>query len=1041
MKRRILTWLPNLIKHRATPYGVFVILLALTGLGFLAFRNQELRRVNSEFGHVAESAEKALLKRFKDYEELMLGASGLFRSSAEVEQTEWASYISGLKLEQYFPGFRSIGYAPALREPRRLDAEKKLSRFVPDGFAIRPEGDRSFYTPVLFIASTFPEAQKAVGFDMFSEPTRRAALERARDTGEFSITGPVALVSDLKQPQRSVIMYLPIYQREAKLETLEDRFRFVQGFIYSPVRMTDLLEGLWPNESFPMNYEIFDGDGTDNESLLVAHAQEVRPADAAKFTRTFKLDVYGRVWTLRIRSAQAFEDRANSLAPVAGVAVALLINALIFALLINISEQRKTAEALAQISSSELAKVKERYSLAVQGSNDGIWDLDLQSNDLYLSPRLKAMLGFGEGDVCKHLESWMELMHPQDREFFKVKLDDHLTGRQPTLEADLRIQTQSGSYIHVLIRGRALRDSSGASVRLAGSQTDVTERKRFEMQQRLQISVSDILSHASNSSTATPEIMKSIAREDHWDYAEAWLIDEDGQSLSLKHHFANKAGGGTHLLAAAEGLKIRKGEALIGRAWESGASVWTRELDREASFKRPMQALCDGVRSSYTFPLRFGDEVVGVLAFYSKELRSTQAHLDRAIQSLSEALKQFAARCAQHAELLKAKEAALQAAQAKSEFLAMMSHEIRTPMNGVLGMAQLLAATPLSSEQNQFVANIDASARVLITVINDILDFSKIEAGKLRLEQADFAYREVIESSRALFAHAAQEKGIALSFKGPVLLRYLHGDSARVQQVLNNLIANALKFTPKGRVEVATSVVSEDFRSLRLRIEVSDTGIGISEQAVSRLFEPFTQADQSMNRRFGGTGLGLSISKRLVELMGGRIGLSSVEMVGSTFWFELEFNKGAVIEDVAKVEVVTKIDNTARPFRVLIAEDNPINQVITSKIVESLGYEFQVVTNGNEALQVLGEKSFDLILMDCRMPERDGYETTKLIRGNAVPGFANMPIIALTAQALKTDEEKCLEAGMNDFLSKPFSKANLEKKLARWLTDDLRQSG
>jgi PAS domain S-box-containing protein len=676
---------------------------------------------------------------------------------------------------------------------------------------------------------------------------------------------------------------------------------------------------------------------------------------------------------------------------------------------------------------------KRRVNNVEPGAQEAIWD-ESADDDLfetapigYLEIDLKGIVRRVNRRECELRRlaqremvgqyCW-DLIPPAERQRYRDQIERRLTGQTALLPYQHQYLRPDGAQITVEIHEHKLENQHRIMVGLRLASMDVTERKKSEDQAYQTAAELRALFQA------FPDLFLRLDREGN-------VLDCKGGQSSDPFLSADKF--------TDRNLKdiLPSGIAeLFGEAQDKVRKTGTLELIEFKTDGRQGEQ----VYESRLLPLswdhwiavvrnitaRKGDELK--LKEYAQELERKNEELEAALATAREAT------------------------QLRSRFLANMSHEIRTPMNGVLGMTDFLLATNLTTEQQEFAASIKGSADALLALINDILDLSKIEAGKLRLDRVPFQLGATVAEVASLFALEARMKGLQFVSSIPSDLPRVVGDPGRLRQVLRNLLGNALKFTDRGEIGVQAELLNEATNVVQVRFTVFDTGIGMQTDQQSRLFESFTQGDGSSTRRYGGTGLGLAISKQLVELLGGEIGVDSEPGQGSRFWFTASFGKAAPGEVPAPKPAVVQspvIRSTprapvllppARPqktvavashLRVLLAEDNEINQRITLRLLEKLGVPADAVVNGREAVQALEKRKYDLVLMDCQMPDMDGFEATAIVRSREVG--THTPICALTANAMEGDRERCLAAGMDDYISKPVGLEKLQKAVDRWV--------
>jgi PAS domain S-box-containing protein len=447
----------------------------------------------------------------------------------------------------------------------------------------------------------------------------------------------------------------------------------------------------------------------------------------------------------------------------------------------------------------------------------------------------------------------------------------------------------------------------------------------------------------------------------------------------------------------------------------------------EEEYLGPIRLNNGAVSGEFCVLHKEGEEIYLLYKNYRREEPGAEPYVIGFSQDITDRIKM-------EKELRFTKQLTDEIARAKESFLAHMSHEIRTPMNGILGIASLLSKTQLEPQQRNYLQLIQESANNLLVIVNDILDLEKIVAGKLQLETIPFKIVDKIATIIQSFIYRAEEKELGLIFQNfiPADL-FVKGDPYRLSQVLNNILSNALKFTESGHITIVTGIRERSDDEVVVEITISDTGIGIVKERLSTIFEPFEQADATISRKYGGTGLGLAICKNMIEMQNGELLVQSEEGKGSSFTIRLPYQQSIAVtpENETRQEIDYK---SLGPRRVLVAEDVELNQFLARHILESWDFQVVIAGNGREAIEQLGKEAFDFILMDVQMPEMDGIEATHRIRNMADPIKANIPIIALTANALKGDSEKYIAAGMTDYLAKPFDEERLFRVISRNLS-------
>jgi len=1004
---------------RLSSYGfpllVLVASLAATFLLYLYICRATDERAEARFINQSEEITSRLVIRMGELEEILLGGNALFRVKGDtLSRSDWHQYVLGLNLETNQPGILGFGFTIWVPPARKDVITGRIRREGFPDFKIRPEGDRPYYTSIIWLEPFNEMNRRAFGYDMYSEPMRQAAMSKARDTGKTSIAANVVLVQESeKNRQSGMLMYVPSFRRGMPTDTVEQRRAALRGFVYSPIRMDDFVYGTLKKLPSDMDVEIQAGTRLSADNIVfssrLAEKRSLPTGYRPKFLFSKTVDAYGVTWHFAFSTRPAFDagpDRVKSLATlIAGIITSILLSVLAFMQ----AKSREQAQIVADQMAERLA-AQQKLAIHINQTPLAAIEWDESFRVTAWNRAAEKIFGYPAEEAIGSHASFIvpESARGEVERVLQESLQN--IGGMHRLNSNI---TRSGRLIECEWYNTPLTANDGSVLGIASLVQDITERTQVDILLRQTVQRLKLATDAADVGIWEWNFSDNSLV---WDERMCDIYDapQNVRTTGLYYDFWR---------SRLHPEDAEQAEALFVEAQRNSAGV-----DLEFRIVLP-----DGtVRFIHASSIVESDES-GI------PLRMVGVNRDVTGRKLLEKeLKQSIC------ELEDARLAADSANKAKSEFLANMSHEIRTPMNGIIGCIQLLELTELADEQHECLATIKTCSNGLLSLINDILDLSKIESGKLELEQRDFSLRASVSDVIQTQISLIHSKGLNIQTDIPATVPdNIFGDQLRLKQILLNLVGNAVKFTEKGGIRISVSVGGRNDDVALLEIAVQDTGIGISPEAIERIFSPFVQADSSTTRTYGGTGLGLSICNRLAELMGGTIWAESTEGVGSTFFVQLPFlvNNAAAMRQGCRSGDRAMPLRGGSPLRILLVEDMAINMKVTTQILERGGHAVVQALNGAKALQKWRESVFDVILMDIQMPVMNGIECAKAIRAEEAQTGGHVLIIALTARALKEEQAEILNHGFDGYVSKPVEFALLYEEIYRFLPDRARSTG
>jgi PAS domain S-box-containing protein len=1031
------------------PYFVLAVALVFTLLAAYYVSVTAEARDRLQFQSAAQHAQTSIQNRLETYIASLRAGSALFAASDEVTRGEFRTYVETLDFPRRFPGVQGIGFSARLKPEEKDALIARMRQEGLAGFKIWPDEPRSEYHTILYLEPRDRRNTAAIGYDMFTEPVRRAAMERARDTGLPAMSGRVTLVQEIDpEKQSGFLIYVPVYRKDQPTVTPAEREAALLGFVYSPFRADDFFEGILGLESYrSIDLDVFDGHEMTPVNLLY-RSEAAGVSHRPRFTAATNLDVAGRTWSIAYATRPEFEKASGVNLIMFILPGGLLISLLLFGVTWSLAHARAAAESAASnlLQSEEAIHFQAHLLDTVE---QAVIATDLEGTISYWNQFAEVLYGWTAAEaVGRNIMEVTPARPSQDR---ASEIMSRLT-KGESWSGEILVQRRDETTFPAMVTDSPIHDEKGALIGIVGVSIDISERKRAEealreADQRAITEYERLLVRLASLGLAlgTARDLITIFRALR-DFATA-SVPCIGVFISL---YDPQLKVRTAAYGWGDGIEFDVSElppmpittdGPNSRAVRTGQIIIT---DDYAAATRGHPGVVvgpdNGLRpqSSVVAPMAVMGRIVGTVEVQSYDLA---AYTDEHVTAMRMAAN-LAAVAIENVQLFeresRARAAAEESNRMKDEFLATVSHELRTPLTSILGWARMLRSGTLDEATSlRAVETVERNAQIQAQIIEDILDVSRVITGKLNINAESVELVTVIESAINAVRPAAEAKGIQIETVFDADGTRVSGDASRLQQVVWNLLSNAVKFTPNGgRVQVRLRQVEAE-----VEIIVSDTGEGIREEFLPYVFDRFRQADSSTTRQHGGLGLGLAIVRHLVELHGGTVrARSSGEGQGATFIVRLPLSSNTHAEKVAghpeaasfKAHEASIIDPgpSLAGLRVLVVDDEPDTLEMLKMMLEQCSVMVATASSVSEAVRALEKERPDVLISDIGMPEEDGYQLIRRVRALAPARGGNVPAVALTAYAGEADRLRALASGYQRHVRKPIEPSELIKAIA-----------